>query len=155
MARRCSWSPRGIRAVADKPVNHGDNITVLGAIRLRGTVALRSYRGAMNSRRFVQWFSKVLLPRLSQDDVVVMDNLRAHHAADLAKAAHDVGVHILYLPPYSPDLNPIEMLWNVFKRRLEKMARRTTRALKQAIRTTWAAFRNREFRMMFEACGYE
>lgn len=154
MAKPSAWAPRGLRAVADKPVNHGHNITMLGAIGMRGPIALRSYKGAMNSKRFVHWVKHVLAPRLQADDVVIMDNLRAHHAPEVVRILQCVGAHVLYLPPYSPDLNPIELLWSAMKSRLAKLARRTVAALKKAIRSVWLSVRTLNFEGMFAACGY-
>jgi hypothetical protein len=86
-------------------MNWGTNLTLLGAIRLSGWVVLSTMFKTANRARFVAWFKAKLLPRLAPGDVVVMDNLPAHHDPRIAPACRARGVRVVYLPPYSPDLN--------------------------------------------------
>lgn len=127
---------------------------MLGAVRLESAVALRSYEGAMNTERFEQWLGSTLGPRLEVDDVVIMDNLRAHHGANVQSILQNFGVHVLYLPPYSPDLNPIELVWSLVKRKLRAAAARTVHRLKRVIAGIWAGLRHQTFANFFSKCGY-
>jgi transposase len=149
-----AWAPAGQRAVAQKPCNHGKNITMLGAVRVDGPVALRSYVGAMDTNRFEHWLRRVLGPRLKPGDVVVMDNLRAHHGACVTQIIESFGACVLYLPPYSPDLNPIEMVWSVMKHKLRRAGARSVARLKRTIAGIWSGFRRRHFAPLYAACGY-
>lgn len=154
MALMRGWSPAGQRTHADRPCNHGKNVTMLGAVRAEGPVALRSYEGAMNTERFEQWLRSTLGPRLQADDVVIMDNLRAHHGVNVRPILEQFGVHVLYLPPYSPDLNPIELVWSIVKRKLRAAAARTVQRLKRVIAGIWSGLRHRILVPLFSKCGY-
>ncbi len=88
-----------------------NNLTLLGAIRVTGWVVLSSMFQTANADRFVAWLKKKLLPKLRRGDVLVMDNLKAHHDDRVRPACYAFGVRAIYLPPYSPDLNPIEPGW--------------------------------------------
>ncbi len=118
------WKESGPQAVAEtsRPA----------AIRMTGPVVLKTMEGAMTSRRFVDW-AKILASRLGDGDVVFMDNLGAHHAPEARAALERHGVRVVYLPPYSPDLNPIEMVWSVVKSKLRRAARRTVARLKNLL----------------------
>lgn len=143
----------GERAVAYRPVNRGKNVSLIGAIRLQGVVALRSFEGAVNTAKFVQFVQQDLAPRLQRGDVVVMDNLRVHKAPEVRAALAERGISVVFLPPYSPEFNPIEMYWSLFKRRLRRVEARSQHELLAAVR----AIRRRlhiDFRPLFQACGF-
>lgn len=106
-------------------MNWGTNLTLLGAIRLSGWVVLTSMFATANMDPFVRWLKSKLLPKLGRGDVVVMDNLGAHHDARVAPACADRGVRVVYLPPYSPDFNPIESGWALQKQYVRRVAPRT------------------------------
>ena len=108
MSRSHTWVKRGTEYLDPVPVNWGTTLTLLGAIRVEGWVVLRSMFATANGVRFVAWLTTHLLPKLRRGDVLVMDNLRAHHNPRVTPACRAHGVRVLYLPPYSPDLNPIE-----------------------------------------------
>jgi len=152
MTPRCAWAPEGERAEAFRPVNWGDNVTLIGAIRTTGVVALRSMRGAMKTLHFLEFVARHLVPRLRRGDIVVLDNLRQHKDPLVRQMIENVGAEVLYLPPYSPEYNPIEPFWNAFKSRLRRVAARTTEALLAAI----GALRRTRFSMQnfFTHCGY-
>jgi hypothetical protein len=105
MSRSHAWVKRGHEFIERVPMNWGKNLTVLGAIRLSGWVALTTMFATANKQRFVRWLRSVLLPKLGRNDVLVMDNLAAHHDPRVTSACAEHGVELLYLPPYSPDLN--------------------------------------------------
>lgn len=154
MAPRYGWSPQGMRSLGAKPVNYGKNITMLGAIRADGPLVLRSYEGPMDRSRFEKWLRRDLGPRLKPDDVVVMDNLRSHHGGSISKIIESFGAHVLYLPPYSPDLNPIEMVWSMMKQRLRRAAVRDVPELKRTIAGIWSRYTKRSFVKLYATCGY-
>jgi hypothetical protein len=98
------------RAVDSAPENHKKNTTIIGAIRFSGVMAPMTIEGAMNGPIFTTYIKNRLVPLLKPGDIVVMDNLRTHKVAGITEAIESAGARVLYLPPYSPDLNPIEEL---------------------------------------------
>jgi transposase len=120
--------------VRDKrPVNRGKNQTIVGALTIKGMQAVRIMDGAMTSERFDDWVIADLVPSLRPDQVVVLDNLRAHHSRVALEAIVKAGCHYLHLPPYSPEFNPIEQAWPKMKTILRRMALRTVGLLREGI----------------------
>jgi transposase len=103
-----AWVKRGREFIDRVRMNWGTNLTLLGAIRLTGWVVLTTMFKTANRHRFVAWLRGKLLPRLTAGDVLVMDNLPAQHDPRVVPACKAHGVRVVYLPPHSPDLNPIE-----------------------------------------------
>ena len=133
MTRLTSRSKRGQRACGKAPRNHRVNLTVIGAIALDGVRAMMAYEGWTTKVAFLHFVRTVLVPSLHQGDVVVMDNLRAHYADGVQDAIGAVGADVLFLPPYSPELNPIEQTWSKLKAILRKIGARTLQALAGAL----------------------
>lgn len=129
MARLRGRAPRGERCRAGVPHGHWKTITFTGALRLTGMTAPFVYDGAMNGTVFLAYVEQVLVPTLSKDDVVVMDNLPAHKAAGIRDAIETAGANLLYLPPYSPDFNPIENAFAKLKALMRARAERTIAGL--------------------------
>ena len=152
MTPRCAWSLAGVRAEAFRPMNWGKNVTMIGAVRTTGLVTLRSMEGAMKTMDFWQFVARNLVPKLKLDDVVVLDNLRQHHDPRVRLMIENAGAKVLYLPPYSPDLSPIEPYWSAFKAYLRRFEARTKEALFDAIH----AVRKQRIptRNFFTHCGY-
>lgn len=123
----------GKRAVGKAPKNQGTNLTIVGAIALDGVRALMAYEGGTTKVAFARFVREALVPSLNAGDVVVMDNLRAHHSVGVAEAIRAVGADVLYLPSYSPELNPIERTWSKLKALLRRAEARTLRALAAAL----------------------
>jgi transposase len=136
-------------------MNWGKNLTLLGAIRLRGWVQLSAQFATANGERFLSWLTKRLLPRLERGDVLVMDNLRAHHHPRVGPACDAVGVRVLYLPPYSPDLNPIESGWALQKQHVRRYAPRTAAALVRVARRARFRVTSKHAANWFAHCGYK
>ena len=132
-----AWAPRGRRAHAAAPVNRGENKTVIAAVTLDGVRALMRFDGGMTSARFAGYVRHILAPTLRPGQVVIADNLRAHHVDGARAAIEERGARLLFLPPYSPDFNPIEHAFSKVKQLLRRAAARTDDALRSA---TWAAF---------------
>ena len=123
----------GERCVATVPHGHWKTTTFVGGLRLTGTTAPMGIDGAMNGTAFLAWVEQALAPTLSPGDIVIMDNLPAHKPAAVRTAIERCGVELRYLPPYSPDLTPIEMAFSKLNALLKKAAARTMDALWAAI----------------------
>ena len=108
------------RAVDKTPLNTPRNTTILSSIRLNGDCAYTVYQGGTTTERFAEYLKTKLLPTLSKADIIVMDNMRSHHAKAVKQLLDSTKVNYLYLPPYSPDLNPIEKMWSKLKAFLRK-----------------------------------
>ena len=125
MARLRGRAPLGERCRAGVPHGHWKTTTFTGALRLSGMTAPFVHDGAMNGTVFLAYVSQVLVPTLAPGDVVVMDNLPAHKAAGVRDTIEAAGARLLYLPPYSPDFNPIENAFAKLKALLRAKAERT------------------------------
>ncbi len=125
MARLYGRGPRGERVVAAVPAGHWKVATFVAGLRADGLVAPMAIEGAMNGAAFLAYVEQALAPTLSRGDVVVLDNLSSHKVAGVREAVEARGASLLYLPPYSPDLNPIEQAFAKLKALLRKAAART------------------------------
>ena len=155
MARLRGRSPRGERCRAGVPHGHWKTTTFTGALRLTGMTAPFVYDGAMNGNVFRAYIEQVLAPTLSEGDIVVMDNLPAHKAAGIRAAIEAVGATLMFLPPYSPDLNPIENAFAKLKALMRAKAERTITALWDAVGSLVELFSPAECANYFKAAGYE
>jgi transposase len=120
MARRYGRSPRGQRLVAAVPHGHWKTSTFVAGLRTRGLTAPLVIDGAMNGATFLAYVEQMLAPTLSPGDIVIMDNLASHKVAGVREAIEGRGARLVYLPPYSPDLNPIEQAFAKLKRSCER-----------------------------------
>ena len=125
MARRYGRSPRGERCRAPVPHGHWKTTTFVGALRLEGITAPMILDGAMHGAAFLAYVEQVLAPTLAPGDIVIMDNLPAHKPPAVRHAIEATGADLHFLPPYSPDFNPIEMAFSKLKAFLKKTAART------------------------------
>jgi transposase len=133
MARRYGRCPRGQRLDGPIPHGHWKSTTFVGGLTSRGFIAPYVLDGPMNGAVFKAWVEQMLVPELRPGDIVIMDNLRAHKVEGVAKAIAACGAELRYLPPYSPDLNPIEQAFAKLKALLRKAAERTVDGLWNAI----------------------
>jgi len=154
MGRSHAWLPRGAVLIEPRPMNWGDNLTMVGAIRVDRWLALGTYWGAMNRERFVTWVRRRLVPKLRRGDVVVLDNLPAHKAREVEALVTAAGARLIYLPPYSHDLNPIEPAWALFKKCIRRVAPRTGAALRHTAQRARAIIRPRHCHNWFAHAGY-
>ena len=154
MTRAYARSLCGTRAFGSAPRNWGDNVSILGALCLRGTLEPMCVNGATNGQVFLTYLKDVLIPQLWPGAVVVMDNLNAHKVKGVRELLEAAGARLLYLPPYSPDFNPIEMAWSKLKNFLRKTAARTSEALDAAIGEGLHAVSASDARGFFKHCGY-
>ena len=125
MGRSHAWLPRGTELIEPRPMNWGDNLTMVGAMRIDGWLTLATGWDAMNTVRFVAWVRRRLVPRLRRGDIVVLDNLAAHKARAVRDLVEQAGATLRFLPPYSYDFNPIESGWALIKKRIRAVAPRT------------------------------
>lgn len=154
MHRTHTWVKRGTEYIERVPMNWGRTLTLLGAMRHTGWVVLQTMFATANADRFVAWLTRHLLPKLRRGDVLVMDNLRAHHDRRVPPACHRHGVRLMYLPPYSPDLNPIEPGWALQKQQVRKHAPRTADHLRRVARRARYRITPRHCRQWFAHAGY-
>jgi transposase len=134
MARLYGRAPSHQRVLDDVPKNWGDSITLVAGMRASGLVAPMLVVGSMNGPAFADYIRRCVAPELRAGDVVVMDNLGAHKVADVRAAIEEAGATLLFLPPYSPDLNPIEMAWSKLKALIRKVKPRHLDELVEATR---------------------
>ncbi|MGE4221046.1 MAG: IS630 family transposase [Alphaproteobacteria bacterium] len=155
MARLRGRAPRGERCRAAVPHGHWKTTTFTAGLRLSGMTAPMVLDGAMHGAAFWAYVEQILVPELTPGDVVVMDNLPAHKIAGVRQAIEAAGARLLYLPPYSPDFNPIELAFAKFKALLRKAAPRSVEALWQTIGRLLDAFSPQECLNYFAAAGYD
>ena len=155
MARRYGRAPRGERLRAAIPHGHWKTTTFVAGLRLDGVVAPLVLDGPINAATFEAYVEQFLAPTLQPGDIVVMDNLSSHKAPKVRVLIEAVGAKLLYLPPYSPDFNPIEKLFSKLKALLRKAAERTVDGLWRVIGECLDRFTPRECANYFEAAGYE
>ena len=144
----------GRRVAEGVPQNRGENVTMLAAIGLGGVSAPMTVNGAVDGEVFLIYVRQVLVPTLSAGDIVVMDNLGAHRVAGVAEAIEEAGARVEYLPPYSPDYNPIEKCWSKVKTALRKAKARTREALEAALKEALLQITAADARAWFAHCGY-
>ena len=155
MCRRYGRSPRGHRLVDKAPHGHWKTTTLLAGLRVSGLTAPLVVDGAINGPTFLAWVHQQLTPRLWPGEVVVMDNLQVHKVAGVREAIEAAGARVAYLPPYSPDLNPIEQVFSKIKWLLRSAGERTVEALWARIATVLDAFSPAECRNYLRHCGYD
>ena len=155
MARHYGRSRRGTRCRASIPHGHWKTTTFVGALRLQGMTAPMVLDGAMHGAAFLAYVEQVLVPTLKPGDIVIMDNLPAHKPTAVRQAIEMASAELRFLPPYSPDFNPIEMAFSKFKAFLKHIAARTVDDLWEAIAQGVDIFTPNECRNFFTAAGYE
>jgi transposase len=154
MARLRGWAPEGKRCRAAIPHGHWKTITFVGGLTLCGFIAPMLLDGPMNGECFRAWVEQMLAPMLRPGDVVIMDNLSGHKVSGVRQAIEQRGARLLYLPPYSPDLNPIENGFAKLKALVRKAAARTYEALEAAAANALAEFTPAECVNFFAHAGY-
>ena len=154
MTRLYGRSPVGQRLLAHQPQGHYQTSTLIAGVRLRGPCAPWVFEGAMDGEMFLAWVRQGLVPTLQPQDVVVMDNLATHKVAGVRQAIEAVEARLLYLPPYSPDFNPIENLWSKIKHILRSLSPRTADELLQAVGIAFAAISTADCRGFFLHAQY-
>jgi transposase len=154
MTRLYGRAPRGHRVVGSIPKNWGHNVTLLAALSTTGVEATMTIEGATDTDVFCAYISEVLSPTLRTGDIVVMDNLSAHKAQRVRELIEARGARVMYLPPYSPDFNPIERCWSKIKTYLRAAKARTSERLDEAIKRAFETVTEADARAWFKHCGY-
>ncbi len=155
MVRTYGRSMQGDRCIGAAPGGHWKTMTGVAAVRLGGLTAAATMAHAMDGDSFLVYVTHALLPALRPGDVVVMDNLPGHKLARVRELIESVGAKLLYLPPYSPDFNPIEMIWSKVKRLLRSAAARTIDTLHEAFAVAFDAVTLSDIQNCFHHCGYK
>lgn len=154
MTRRYGRSPIGQRLACPVPHGHYQTTTMIAAVRLKGPRAPWLFGGAMDGEQFLAWVRQGLVLCLQPDDVVVMDNLATHKVAGVRQAIEGAGARLEYLPPYSPDFNPIEPMWSKVKQGLKSQEPRNERQLHKAAGAAFAAVTPADCQGFFLHAGY-
>ena len=154
MTRLRGRSKRGSRLVASVPHGHWKTTTFVAGLRTQGLIAPLVIDGPMNGVIFKAYVEQMLAPSLSVGDIVIMDNLSAHKVTGVRQAIEARGATLMYLPPYSPDLNPIEMAFSKLKALLRKAGKRTRDSLWDVIGQGIDEFRPQECTAYFKHAGY-
>lgn len=154
MSRRYAWAFGGKRAVDAVPLNKGKSTTILSSVRLDGTTVPTVFSGAVNRDKFKEYLRDCLVPSLRCGDVVIMDNLPCHKVDGVTDLIEQAGATVLYLPPYSPDLNPIEMMWSKIKAFLRMSKARSLDSLLATIPTAFSYVSISDIHGWFSAAGY-
>lgn len=134
MRREHAWAPRGQRAVGSRPFRSWKTVSLIGAIRLGCRPKLMTHRGSVDGAVFLRFTKRRLVPWLRRGDVVVFDNLNMHKMRAVREAIEAVGATPVYLPTYSPELNPIELWWGDIKRQLRRLALNVEADVARAVR---------------------
>lgn len=154
LTRLYARSPRGERAPGRVKRNRGRNLTTIGAISLEGVQASFVFEGGTDGEAFLVFVRDVLVPRLRRGQTVILDNLGAHQIGEARVLVEAAGCRLVFLPPYSPDLNPIEECWSKVKAQLRKAGARTREALEQAIGEALALVTKPDLRGWFTHAGH-
>jgi len=154
MTREHAWAPVGKRITGHVPRNRGVVLTVIASLTLNGIEALMTHVGGTSGEVFMRFVREHLVPTLRAGDLVVMDNLGAHHCTGVKEAIQAAGADVLYMPPYSPDLNPIELCWSKMKAQPKRARARTLPNLRNSIRAAAATVSQLDAEGWFLFCGY-
>lgn len=148
------------RAIGGERVNESvpgitwDTTTIISSIRYSGALTAMTVDGSTDAISFEVYIKNILCPTLSRNDIVIMDNLRAHKVYGIKESIEATGAKLLYLPPYSPDFNPIEKMWSKIKAYLRKVKARTEKDLEQAISDAFFSVTKSDIAGWFASCGY-
>ena len=154
MTRLRGWSPRGAKLLAKVPHGHWQTLTFLAALRHDRIDAPLVLDGPINGESFLAWVEQMLVPTLAPGDIVIMDNLGSHKGLAVRRAIRAAGAHLLFLPPYSPDLNPIEQVFAKLKTLLRKAAERSVEATWRRIGALLQQFPPHECASYLRNSGY-
>ena len=154
MTRLYGRAKKGMRANDSAPHGHWSVRTLISSVRTDGETACVSVDAATDAEIFQAYVRKILVPTLRPRDIVIMDNLASHKSLAVEEAIASAGARVEYLPPYSPDLNPIEKMWSKIKAHLRAAEARTSRTLHSAIRKAFDSVTPKDTESWFASCGY-
>ena len=153
MTRLYARALKGQRATGTRH-QPGPNQTIIGAIALSGIVAALTFTGSMNGMTFLTFVEQVLVPNLWPGACVILDNLKAHHVAGVVEAIEAVGAKVIYLPPYSPDFNPIELFWSKIKKIIRDLEPSDAKSLYESIVEAFKGATETDFLHWITYCCY-
>jgi transposase len=151
---RSAQAPKGQRAPGSAPRNYGQNTTLVAALTPTGLQAPMTLRGALDSAAFAAYVQELLVPTLRPDQLVILDHVSVHKRADIRTRIEAAGCSLVFLPPSSPDFNPIALVFSKLKERLRRLAARTQAALEAAIAEAVTAISVQDAVTFFHHCGY-
>lgn len=154
MDREYGWSVKGQRTHGAKPASWGKNLTIIGALGVSGLQAVMTVTGPTTGEVFRTYIEKMVVPTLEPGQVVIMDNLSSHKVAGVKAAIEAAEAFLVYLPPYSPDMNPIEMCWSKLKNFLRARGARTIDELNIAIGAAMKTVTAEDCENWFRHAGY-
>ena len=154
MVRRYGRAKNKNRVNDYAPVNTPKKTTLVSSVRLDGTQAYEFFQGSLNGKNFLSYVKNTLIPTLKKGDIVVMDNLSCHKVKGVKEAIEEAGASVLYLPPYSPDFNPIEMMWSKIKALLRNWKTDTIELLHSVITDAFSSISVSDISGWFTASGY-
>lgn len=153
MIRRYGRAIGGEQSVNRTPLNTSANTTILSSVRLNGETTCMIYGGGRTREKFLDYLKNTLIPTLLEGDIVIMDNVRPHHVKEVQTLLQRAGMKLLYLPAYSPDLNPIENMWSKIKALLRKLEIRLLPLLPHGIADAFSQIRPSDCAGWFSAAG--
>ena len=142
------------RVYDNVPLNTPKNTTLLSSVRLNGSLAYSFFQGSVNGEKFLDYIKNTLVPTLQKGDIVIMDNLSCHKIKGVKEAIENVEAVVVYLPAYSPDFNPIEMMWSKIKSLLRKWKARSINLLDKAIKEAFQLITSDDISGWFSKAGY-
>jgi transposase len=154
LARLFGWAPRGMRSRGSVPRNYGKNLSVCAALSAAGITAAMTIDGAVDGLAFEQYVVRILVPTLKPRQIVILDNLAVHKQAAVRQAIEAVGARVLFLPSYSPDFNPIEMMISMIKQALRRVQATTREGLEAALPMAIETVTQTKALHSFRHCGY-
>lgn len=153
LSRRYGRAIGGGRSVDRTPLHTPANTTIVSSVRLSGETAYTIYSGGTTREKFLDYLRNTLIPTLHEGDIVIMDNMRTHHVKEVQTLLQEAGIKLLYLPAYSPDLNPIENMWSKIKAILRKLKIRSLSMLPHGIAQAFSLIRSSDCAGWFFAAG--
>jgi transposase len=154
MSRSHAWIRRGEELIDPRPMNWGTSLTMIGAMRLSGWITMRTIFKTANADRFVRWVRECLVPKLKFGDVIILDNAKPHHDRRVVELIERAHARVEYLPPYSPDFNPIESGWALTKQHIKAVAPRDRTVLRKTAHAGRRRVRPHHCRAWFAHAGY-
>jgi transposase len=154
MATAYGRAERGQRVKLPVPYDRGPKLSMISAISIQGVEAALYGEWSTNGEIFLTFIETQLVPKLKPNHWVVMDNIKFHLQASVAKAIESKGAKVIFLPPYSPDFSPIENMWSKIKNTLRRLAPRSLKAFKKAIRIAFEGISKNDLMNWYKFCGY-
>jgi len=155
MTRLRGRAPRGKRVTESVPRNYGPQTSLIGTLSLEGVEAVMTLEGAVDTLAFNAYVEHILRPTIRRGDVLVLDNLTAHHASHIEEVAATCGAEVIWLSPYSPDFSPIELMWSKIKTALRAAKARTREELERAFKAALELITESDCLGWFSHCGYQ